>query len=870
GKIYRTRLAKTWHGYVARNELIACLGMLAIDLTPTPAGGLVVTCHSGGPDWGTGPRGAGSLFQIRPTTERRAPQPVVCWPTSPTELRIAIDGPLDPAAFGAKQGGERLGSAKIDSEKLGAKSDALKLSAAIEFGRHVSPGDRFESIRPGYEVIRRQLNAVREQLVVHSTQLSADRRTIIVTTAPHLAATRHAVTLEGLRRDGVKSDENSAASAAVKTEARTAAKQEAKPDAKVAASKPVAPIGQHATVDLGYDLTGVVATWTPTGGEPLEIWLPHLDLSVSRAWTTGSAAHDAFWRDLDQRAGRLVLKTLIDVRDVLRPAVQEGATIDFTLPPERVTLQVAATGPLTGSIAGQALAAGWTPAVQTASPDKATANDRREQMALVAIPEKYATPARVPVELSIEVAAGKSAQTSLALFTNEDERRRAVPVRRLLVPWAAKLPDEPIDGGLVSGGLGSGGRAGGGPSSGASVGAGGGAFNAGALPRPELDGGSWSRGRQLFMADQPGCVKCHAVDGQGGVVGPALGNLRQRDVASVLRDIRQPSYSIHPEYLASTVELKSGKLLTGTVRPSGTRFEIADNQGKVTAVERDEIESIEPSPKSIMPDNLLQNLSDSQVKDLLTFLLTDGPRMPRDGPPQRPAPRKRAEVAAVLADSAPADSPEWKKELDAPPLEVVLVAGPKDHGPGEHDYPAWLQAWSELLRAAPRTNVSVASPWPSAEQKERGQVFVFYQQGTWSADRAKDVDGWLARGAGLVYIHYAVDGGSDAAGMADRIGWAWRGGQSKFRHGPLDVAFSTDPHPITRHFTRVHWHDESYWNLVGASRGARLLGTGVEDGAAQPLFWSREQGRGRVFVSIPGHYSWSFDDPLFRILLLRG
>ena len=25
-----------------------------------------------------------------------------------------------------------------------------------------------------------------------------------------------------------------------------------------------------------------------------------------------------------------------------------------------------------------------------------------------------------------------------------------------------------------------------------------------------------------------------------------------------------------------------------------------------------------------------------------------------------------------------------------------------------------------------------------------------------------------------------------------------------------------------------------------------------------------------MFVSIPGHYSWTFDDPLFRVLLLRG
>ena len=27
---------------------------------------------------------------------------------------------------------------------------------------------------------------------------------------------------------------------------------------------------------------------------------------------------------------------------------------------------------------------------------------------------------------------------------------------------------------------------------------------------------------------------------------------------------------------------------------------------------------------------------------------------------------------------------------------------------------------------------------------------------------------------------------------------------------------------------------------------------------------------GRVFVSIPGHFSWTFDDPLFCVLLLRG
>jgi type 1 glutamine amidotransferase len=36
------------------------------------------------------------------------------------------------------------------------------------------------------------------------------------------------------------------------------------------------------------------------------------------------------------------------------------------------------------------------------------------------------------------------------------------------------------------------------------------------------------------------------------------------------------------------------------------------------------------------------------------------------------------------------------------------------------------------------------------------------------------------------------------------------------------------------------------------------------------LFWATPSGHGRVFVSIPGHFSWTFDDPLVRVLLLRG
>ena len=36
------------------------------------------------------------------------------------------------------------------------------------------------------------------------------------------------------------------------------------------------------------------------------------------------------------------------------------------------------------------------------------------------------------------------------------------------------------------------------------------------------------------------------------------------------------------------------------------------------------------------------------------------------------------------------------------------------------------------------------------------------------------------------------------------------------------------------------------------------------------MLWTFEAGRGRVFGCVLGHYAWTFEDPLFRIPVLRG
>src|SRR5262249_36954784 len=107
---------------------------------------------------------------------------------------------------------------------------------------------------------------------------------------------------------------------------------------------------------------------------------------------------------------------------------------------------------------------------------------------------------------------------------------RALPLRRILLPWAkVKKQTEAVAERVV----------------------------------PELKGGSWTRGRDVFFSEQAQCSKCHTVRGRGSDIGPDLSNLVHRDYESVLRDIREPSAAINPDYITYIAELKSGRMLTG-------------------------------------------------------------------------------------------------------------------------------------------------------------------------------------------------------------------------------------------------------------------------------------------------------------------
>ncbi|MDQ6630592.1 MAG: PQQ-dependent sugar dehydrogenase, partial [Verrucomicrobiota bacterium] len=273
---------------------------------------------------------------------------------------------------------------------------------------------------------------------------------------------------------------------------------------------------------------------------------------------------------------------------------------------------------------------------------------------------------------------------------------------------------------------------------------------------PELIGGDFERGKNLFFNEQLKCAACHRIRGQGKIIAPDLSNLVSRDAASVLRDIKEPSASIHPDYVAFTISLNDGEELSGFVRAQKEgSLTVLGVDGKETVVARKNLKELRANSVSLMPSGLLDNLKEEQVRDLLTFLLNEPPK------------RTRQEVEKILGETN-------KSEIDSKSaLQIVLVAGKQDHGAGQHDYPAWQKKWSEFLARDKNILVTNAWEWPTKEQFQKAQVLVFYfWNHDWSQERYQQLDEFLARGGGAVFLHSATIADKESEQLAQRIGLA--------------------------------------------------------------------------------------------------
>jgi putative heme-binding domain-containing protein len=143
---------------------------------------------------------------------------------------------------------------------------------------------------------------------------------------------------------------------------------------------------------------------------------------------------------------------------------------------------------------------------------------------------------------------------------------------------------------------------------------------------------NFDRGRQLYGA--VACSSCHRFAGDGGAIGPDLtgvsGRFSPRDL---LESLVNPSKEISDQYGMIVVHKTDGDFVTGRVaNMNGDRLSIAENMlapGDFTNVRRADIEKIEPSTISPMPEGLLNSLNRDEVLDLMAYLLSAGDRTSR-------------------------------------------------------------------------------------------------------------------------------------------------------------------------------------------------------------------------------------------------
>jgi putative membrane-bound dehydrogenase-like protein len=139
--------------------------------------------------------------------------------------------------------------------------------------------------------------------------------------------------------------------------------------------------------------------------------------------------------------------------------------------------------------------------------------------------------------------------------------------------------------------------------------------------RPALDlKADPARGKVVF---QKTCATCHRLEGVGTEVGPdLLSALRTKTPESLLVDILDPSREVDPRYLEYVVTTTAGRVVTGMIAAeTASSLTLRRAEKAEDTMLRGQIESIQATARSLMPDGLEMQLSRQDLADLVAYLM---------------------------------------------------------------------------------------------------------------------------------------------------------------------------------------------------------------------------------------------------------
>jgi putative heme-binding domain-containing protein len=136
-----------------------------------------------------------------------------------------------------------------------------------------------------------------------------------------------------------------------------------------------------------------------------------------------------------------------------------------------------------------------------------------------------------------------------------------------------------------------------------------------------LYGGDSRRARWFFMNNTTAqCARCHAIRGNGGIVGPDLtfiGDKLSRE--ELLRSLIEPGARLAPGYGTVKLTLKDGQVITGILsEESDSKLILKTAEAEPLEVEKTRIEKRENMPSGMPPMGSV--MSKREIRDMIEFL----------------------------------------------------------------------------------------------------------------------------------------------------------------------------------------------------------------------------------------------------------
>jgi putative membrane-bound dehydrogenase-like protein len=142
------------------------------------------------------------------------------------------------------------------------------------------------------------------------------------------------------------------------------------------------------------------------------------------------------------------------------------------------------------------------------------------------------------------------------------------------------------------------------------------------LTLARIKSGDPTKGREIYRAS---CGACHKLYSEGGEVGPDITGSDRRNMAYLLDNVIDPSGIVPENFRASTVTLKDGRALNGVVGVTNDRTMVLQTPTEKMTLDRRDIDSVEQSTLSLMPEGLFESLAEKDLIDLVAYLVSEEP-----------------------------------------------------------------------------------------------------------------------------------------------------------------------------------------------------------------------------------------------------